>query len=103
MQRNCKARATARRENAVLPDLTLPSRSISYAKKLQTRGKRACSIFPECSISYAKKLQGESNGKTGKHSFTGLDTAEPKHFLCKDTDKIWFVTVQRQKIRVLKQ
>ena len=61
-------------------------------------------------------MQGESNGKAGKRSFTGLDTAEPKqrkesllyisrvqHFLCKDTDKIWFVTVQRQKIRVLKQ
>lgn len=70
-------------------------------------------------------MQGESNGKTGKRSFPGLDTAEPKHFLCKeianerkesllsvsrvqhflckDTDKIWFVTVQRQKIRVLKQ
>jgi hypothetical protein len=29
-------------------------------------------------------MQGESNGKTGKHSFTGLDTAEPKHFLCKE-------------------
>ena len=52
IQRYCKVRATARRENAVLPDLTLPSRSISYAKILI---------------------------------------------------KIWFVTVQRQKIRVLKQ
>ena len=50
-----------------------------------------------------KIMRGECNGKAGKRSFTGLDTAEPKHFLCKDTDKIWFVTVQRQKIRVLKQ
>ena len=72
-----------------------------------------------------KIMRGECNGKVGKRSFTGLDTAEPKHFLCKeianerkesllyisrvqhflckDTDKIWFVTVQRQKIRVLKQ
>ncbi len=29
-------------------------------------------------------MQGESNGKTGKHSFTGHVTAEPKHFLCKE-------------------
>jgi len=29
-------------------------------------------------------MQGEGNGKTGKRSFTGLDTAEPKHFLCKE-------------------
>jgi hypothetical protein len=26
----------------------------SYAKMMQTRGKRACSQFPECSLSYAK-------------------------------------------------
>ena len=45
---------------------------------------RACSQIPECSISYTKILQGESNGKEGKRSFTGLDTAEPKHILYKD-------------------
>ena len=84
IQRYCKVRATARRENAVLPDLTLPNRSISYTKILQTSGKKACFQFPECSISYTKILQGESNGKEGKRSFTALDTAEPKHILYKD-------------------
>ena len=29
-------------------------------------------------------MQGERNGKTGKRSFTGLDTAEPKLVLYKD-------------------
>ena len=29
-------------------------------------------------------MQGESNSKTGKRSFTGLDTAEPKFILYKD-------------------
>ena len=84
-----------------------------------------CFLLSNRRLSYAKIMQDECNVKTGKRSFTGLDTAEPKHFLCKeianerkesllyisrvqhflckDTDKIWFVTVQRQKIRVLKQ
>ena len=54
MQRQCKVSATARRENFVLPDLILPNRSLPYAKAMQTRGKRACSLFPECSLPYAK-------------------------------------------------
>ena len=29
-------------------------------------------------------MQGESNSKTGKRSFTGLDTAEPRLILYKD-------------------
>ena len=29
-------------------------------------------------------MRGERNGKTGKRSFTGLDTAEPKLVLYKD-------------------
>ena len=29
-------------------------------------------------------MRGESNSKTGKRSFTGLDTAEPKLILYKD-------------------
>ena len=29
-------------------------------------------------------MQGECNSKRGKHSFTILDTAEPKLILCKD-------------------
>ena len=29
-------------------------------------------------------MQGERNGKAGKRSFTGLDTAEPKLVLYKD-------------------
>ena len=63
MQRRCKARATTRRENKVLPDLALPSRSPPYAKV----------------------AQGECNDKEGKQSFTGLGIAEPKPTLCKDT------------------
>ena len=54
--------ATARQGNTVLPGLTLPSRSLSYAKIMQD----------ECS------------GKTGKHSFTWIDTAESQLVLCKD-------------------
>ena len=54
--------ATARQGNTVLLGLTLPSRSLSYAKT----------------------MQDESNGKAGKHRFTGLDTAEPQLVLCKD-------------------
>ena len=54
--------ATARQGNTVLPVLTLPSRSLSYAKT----------------------MQDESNGKTWKHRFTGLDTAESQLVLCKD-------------------
>ncbi len=55
-------RATARQGNTVLLGLTLPSRSLSYAKI----------------------MQDECNGKTGKHRFTWLDTAEPQLVLCKD-------------------
>ncbi len=73
-----------RRENWVLPVLTLPNRSLSYTKIMQTSGKRACSLFPECRLSYTKIMQGECNGKTGKLSFTVLDIAEPKLILYKD-------------------
>ena len=54
--------AAARQGNTVLPVLTLPNRSLSYAKT----------------------MQDVSNGKTGKHRFTGLDTAESQLILCKD-------------------
>ncbi len=74
----------ARRGNAVLPDLTLPSRSLSYTKTMQTSEMRACSYISECSLSYTKTMRGERNGKAGKRSFTGLDTAEPKLVLYKD-------------------
>ena len=57
IQRQCKVSATARRENFVLPDLILPNRSLPYAKAMQTRGKRACSLFPECSLLYAKIIK----------------------------------------------
>ena len=59
MQR--EARATSRRENAVLPFLILPSR-----------------ILP-----YLKATRGESNIKKGKRSFAVPDTAEPKFVLFK--------------------
>ena len=57
IQRQCKVSAAARRENFVLPDLILPNRSLPYTKTMQTRGKRACSLFPECSLPYAKAMQ----------------------------------------------
>ena len=31
-------------------------------------------------------MRGECNSKTGKLSFTGLDTAEPTLILCKDNE-----------------
>ena len=64
MQRQCKVSATARRENFVLPDLILPNRSLPYAKAMQTRGKRACSLFPECSLPYAKIIKAVCNVNT---------------------------------------
>ena len=60
MQR--EARATSRRENAVLPFLILPRR-----------------ILP-----YLNATRGESNIKKGKRSFAVPDTAEPNLALCKD-------------------
>ena len=39
-----------------------------------------------------KIMRGECNGKVGKRSFTGLDTAEPKLILFKDNAR----RVQRQ-------
>ena len=63
-----------------------PECSLSYAKIMQMSGKRARSLFPECSLSYAKIMQDECNVKTGKRSFTGLDTAEPMLILCKDSE-----------------
>ena len=47
-------------------------------------------ILPNRIISYAMILKGEcniksgNNIKSGKRSFTGLDTAEPHHILCND-------------------
>ncbi len=43
---------------------------------MQMSGKRACSYLPECRLSYTKIMQVERNGKSGKRSFTRLDTAE---------------------------
>ena len=34
-------------------------------------------------------MQGESNSKTGKRSFTGLDIAEPRLILYKDNANEW--------------
>ena len=61
-----------------------PECSLSYAKIMQTSGKRACSLFPECSLSYAKIMQGVCNSKAGRQSLTRLDTVKPKLILCKD-------------------
>lgn len=33
-------------------------------------------------------MRGECNSKTGKLSFTGLDTAEPTLILCKDSESM---------------
>ena len=51
---------------------------------MQTSVRKACFQFPECSLSYAKITQGECNSKTGKRSFTRLDTAEPQPVICND-------------------
>ena len=51
---------------------------------MQTRETKVYLQFPERSLSYAKIMQDESNGKTGKHRFTWLDTAESQLVLCKD-------------------
>ena len=56
-----------------------------YANIMQTRETEVYLQFPERSLSYAKIMQDECNGKTGKHRFTWLDTAEPQLSLCKDT------------------
>ena len=55
---------------------------------MQTSVRKACFQFPECSLSYAKITQGERNSKTGKRSFTRLDTAEPKLVLCNANAKM---------------
>lgn len=57
---------------------------VLYAKIMQTRETKVYLQFPERSLSYAKIMQDECSGKTGKHRFTGLDTAEPQLVLCKD-------------------
>ena len=62
----------------------IPS-SRSGVRIMQTGGKKACFQFPECSLSYAEIMRGERNSKAGKPCFTGLDIAEPKLILCKDT------------------
>ena len=36
----------------------------------------------------SKIMQDECNVKTGKRSFTGLDTAEPMLILCKDSERL---------------
>lgn len=59
---------------------------------MQTSGKGACSYFPESSLSSTKTMRGECNSKTGKRSFTGLDTAEPKLVFYKDN--VIFITTQ---------
>ena len=62
-----------------------PECSLSYAKIVQTSGKRACSLFPECSLSYTKIVQGECNGKWKSRSVFILCIAEPKLILYKDS------------------
>ena len=43
-----------------------------------------CFLLPNRRLSYAKIMQDECNGKTGKHRFTWIDTAESQLILCKD-------------------
>ena len=62
----------------------IPECSLSFAKIMQTSGKKACFQFPECSLSYAKIMQGECSSKFWKRSFIRLAIAEPKLILCKD-------------------
>ena len=65
---------------------------------MQMSGKRACSYLPECRLSYTKIMQVERNGKSGKRSFTRLDTAEMSLILYKDKnfiDKRGHIVVER--------
>ena len=65
---------------------------------MQMSGKRACSYLPECRLSYTKIMQVERNGKSGKRSFTRLDTAEMPLILYKDKnfiDKRGHIVVER--------
>ena len=65
MQRYRKVSAETKRENNVLPELSMPNRIISYAK-IQ---------------------KGEYRDKTGKQHFTGIVYAEPHHIFYKDTER----------------
>ena len=47
-----------------------------------------CLLLSNRRLSYAKIMQDECNVKTGKRSFTGLDTAEPMLILCKDSERL---------------
>ena len=60
---------------------------------MQTSGKGACSYVPEGSLAYTKIAKGESSSKTGKLCFTGLDIAEPKLILYKDSPNPRIVSV----------
>ena len=54
-------------------------------------GNPVCTVSVCVSISvymFAKIMRGECNSKTGKLSFTGLDTAEPTLILCKDNESM---------------
>ena len=65
-----------------------PECSFSFAKIMQTSAMRVYSQIAECSFSYAKIMQGECNSKAEKRSFFRLDIAEPKLIFCKG--KIFF-------------
>lgn len=47
-----------------------------------------CFLLSNRRLSYTKIMQDECNVKTGKRSFTGLDTAEPMLILCKDSERL---------------
>ena len=59
------------------------------AEKQRHVSKDICAPHSQMST---KIMRGECNGKAGKRSFTGLDTAEPKLILFKDNAR----RVQRQ-------
>ena len=61
-----------------------PECSFSFAKVMQTSAMRVYSQIAECSLSSAKIMQGECNSKAEKRSFFRLDIAEPKLIFCKD-------------------
>ena len=62
--------------------------SMSHSDVVAERFRRISDIYT-LYISYAMILKGECNIKSGKRSFTGLDTAEPHHILCKDNASEW--------------
>ena len=69
--------------------IRLPDDVFIIAGWCMRTGRESAFTIPKCSFYFAKLMQGESNSKTGKLCFTGLDIAEPKLSLCKANANEW--------------